>query len=105
MANHTLFELGRMGNRWICQRSMTLMMGVSVTGGDDHVWLGDQDVLEGGGGWSAPDAQRRRYTGADEEEEDEDKVCPHSNFFSSSQLWFVRSLLAKLRPSITVLIS
>ncbi|KAF8491809.1 hypothetical protein F5888DRAFT_950073 [Russula emetica] len=38
------------------------LMGVSVTGGDDHVWLGDKDVLEGGGGWSAPDAQRMRYT-------------------------------------------
>ena len=70
-----------------------------ITDGDDHVWLGDKDVLEGGGGWrdltsertrsskrpregspegdrpsdSAPDAQRMRYTGADEDE-DEDEV-------------------------------
>jgi hypothetical protein len=78
----------------------------SITDGDDHIWLGDKDVLEGGGGWrdltsermrsskrpreslpkgdrssdSAPDAQRMRYTGVDEDE-DEDEVClsPHSN--------------------------
>jgi len=48
------------------------LMGVSVTGGDDHVWLGDKDVLEGGGGWSAPDAQRMRYTGVDEEEDEDE---------------------------------
>jgi hypothetical protein len=84
----------------------------SITDGDDHVWLGDKGVLAGGGGWrnltsegmrsnkrsregspegdrslgSAPDAQRMKYTGADEEE-DEDKVCPPSpKCLSSSQL-------------------
>jgi len=76
MAIHTLFELGRMGNRWIHQCSMTLV-GVSVTGGDDHVRSGDKDVLESGGGWStsAPDAQLMRYTGADEEEDEDEPVC------------------------------
>jgi len=47
-------------------------MGVSATGGGDHVWLGDKDVLEGSGGWSAPDAQRMRYTGVDEEEDEDE---------------------------------
>ncbi|KAF8494817.1 hypothetical protein F5888DRAFT_1635770 [Russula emetica] len=51
---------------------MTLTMGVSATGGGDHVWLGDKDVLEGSGGWSAPDAQRMRYTGVDEEEDEDE---------------------------------
>jgi hypothetical protein len=84
----------------------------SITDGDDHVWLGDKGVLEGGGGWrdlasegiwsnkrardssiegdrssdSAPDAQRMRYTGVDDEE-DEDEVRSRSNFLVSSSHW------------------
>jgi hypothetical protein len=81
----------------------------SISDGDDHVWLGDKDVLKGGGGWRdlAPDgmlgskrsregsseedrlsgtalnaeraSQRIRYTGAEEEDE-EDEVRINSTF-------------------------
>ncbi|KAF8504694.1 hypothetical protein F5888DRAFT_1903610 [Russula emetica] len=88
MAIHTLFELGRMGNRWIHQCSMTLV-GVSVTGGDDHVRSGDKDVLESGGGWStsAPDAQLMRYTGADEEEDEDESY--RNQIWIASRVWLI----------------